>query len=90
MVRCSFNILAIIAPDIARYAKSKEDDFIAVGIGFIIGNTLLRSIGAILAISAGSWDLVNILQDLGLGVLGLGFLVFVQWTTEDNGLYSLV
>jgi cytosine permease len=46
------------------------------------------AVGAILALSAGTWDLAFILRDLGLGMLGLAFLTVVQWTTSDNALYS--
>lgn len=79
---------AITAPDLSRYASNKKAAYGAVTIGFFVGNSLLMIIGAILAISAGTWDLAIILSDLGLGVLGVAFLIMVQWTTSDNGLYS--
>lgn len=79
---------AITAPDISRYAKDKKSAYSAVTIGFLVGNTLLMVVGAILGLSAGTWDLALILSELGLGLLGLVFLIVVQWTTSDNTLYS--
>ncbi len=79
---------AILAPDIARYAKTKAGAYVGVCTGFLFGNTSLMIIGAVLALAAGTWDLAAILTGMGLGVIGLAFLIVVQWTTSDNGLYS--
>lgn len=79
---------AITAPDISRYAVNKKSAYAAVSIGFLVSCAMLMTIGAVLALSAGTWDLALILQNLGLGVLGLIFIIVIQWTTADNALYS--
>lgn len=79
---------AIMAPDISRYAKNKKSAYGAVAVGFFLGNSLLMIVGAVLAMTAGTWDFAGIFQVLGLGLVGLLFLTFIQWTTSDNGLYS--
>lgn len=79
---------AILAPDIARYAKSKTAAYVGASVGFLFGNSSLMIVGAVLALSAGTWDLAAILTKMGFGLVGLLFLIIIQWTTSDNGLYS--
>lgn len=84
----------IIIPDISRYGKSMVSGGMAAMIGATLGGlfSLLAGAAMVSATSVpGIGTLANIpaaMAALGLGVWAFFILVFAQWTTNDNNLYT--
>lgn len=79
----------LITPDISRFSKSKKDTVLGVLFGYFIVYVPIVFTGAFFAYSFGDWNVVNVmLLNLGLGVVAAIVLIFSQWTTNDNNLYS--
>jgi len=79
---------AAITPDLTRYSKSWGHSTGGVSFNFIISYPLMTFFGAFLAIGAGTYDIVVVMVSLGLGIPGIIMMIFAQWTSNDNNLYS--
>ena len=79
---------AAITPDIVRYSKNWKHGAGGISFNFLISYPLMTFFGAFLAIAAGTYDIVVVMVTLGLGVFGIVCMVFAQWTSNDNNLYS--
>ena len=79
---------AAITPDLTRYSKSLGHGVGGVSFNFLISYPLMTFFGAFLAIGAGTYDIVVVMVSLGLGIPGIIMMVFAQWTSNDNNLYS--
>lgn len=80
--------------DITRYGKSPKHAAVSGPLGYLGGALFCEFAGAIMVVATqflpiGSTpDLIAGMVALGLGVGALGALIFAQWTTNDNNLYS--
>jgi len=83
-----FMVGAVITPDVSRYAKSTGHSVAGVLLGFFVFQAVMLFMGTILGHAVGEWDVVKIMIGLGWGMVGMLVLVFAQWTTNDNNLYS--
>ncbi|MBD3280539.1 hypothetical protein GF389_03380 [Candidatus Dojkabacteria bacterium] len=63
-----------IVPDFFNKAKSARDVFLGSLMGFIPAGMIAGSIGAILTITTGTYDLVEVLNKLNLSFLAFSFL----------------
>ncbi|MDR6226702.1 cytosine permease [Desmospora profundinema] len=88
LVAGAFMVGAVISPDISRWAKTTKDAVLSAFFGFFVGNVIMIAIAVILAKAVGTGDLIEIFLTLGLGTSALLILIFAQWTTNDNNLYS--
>lgn len=88
LIAGTFVVGAVVAPDVARWARSPRDAAIAVFVGFLAGNVVMLSIAVALATATGTGDAVEIFIRLGMGTSALMILILGQWTTNDNNLYS--
>ena len=79
---------AIIAPDVARWARNAKEGFLAYFFGIWIMNLLVVSAGAAMTLVHGDANVPAAMIGLGLGVGALLMLILGQWTTNDNNLYS--
>ena len=85
---------AIIIPDISRYGKSMVSGGMAAITGAGLGGIFALLVGAAMVSAtnvSGIGTLANIpaaMAALGLGVWGFVILIFAQWTTNDNSLYT--
>lgn len=79
---------AIVAADIGRYAKTEKDAGISTTLAFVVGCTFFYIVGAIFSLAVGTWDIVEIMVGLQMGMIGLFLLIAIQWTTIQNNLYS--
>ncbi len=84
----TFAVGAVIQPDIARYAKSPKESWVAIIVGMVIANGFIVFAGAITAASMGTGDLPAVMLQLGLGIPALLVLIAAQWTSNDSNLYS--
>lgn len=83
-----FVLGAVLAPDMARWARTRRDAMIAGFIGFFIGNSFIIIVAAFFAQVMGLEDLMSALFALGLGVVAFLVLTLAQWTTNTTNLYS--
>jgi cytosine permease len=88
LVAGSFIVGAVVAPDVARWARSPKDAALSVFVGFFAGNVLMLGIAVVLATATGTGDPVEMVLRMGLGASALLVLILGQWTTNDNNLYS--
>ncbi|MGL4859566.1 MAG: purine-cytosine permease family protein [Enterobacteriaceae bacterium] len=79
---------AVMAPDIARYAKSRKDTLLGAGLGFLLGNSATILVALFLTKLTGSDALVDVFFKIGFGLSAIIVLVFAQWTTNSNNLVS--
>lgn len=79
---------ATTTADTTRYAKSATHTSIACGLAYLLTNGFMLLGGVLMAVTAGSGDLLVTMVALGLGVPALLILLLGQWTTNDDNLYS--
>lgn len=84
----SFVVGAVVAPDVSRYSKSTGHTIGGAVMAFAIVTPVVLICGTVLSQATGTWDIVDIMLRLGWGVLALILLMFAQWTSNDNNLYS--
>jgi cytosine permease len=87
MVVGSFAAGGAAQPDITRYAKTPWAAVWGTLIGYMIANMFIIIAGFITCLGTGSGDLPAAMLFLGMGIPALLFLIFAQWTTNDNNLY---
>ncbi|WP_255472913.1 cytosine permease [Planomicrobium sp. CPCC 101079] len=84
----TFAVGAVVQPDIARYARSSKDSWLAMIIAMMIANGFIVFAGAATSLAMGTGDLPAAMLQLGLGVPGILILLAAQWTSNDSNLYS--
>lgn len=78
----------VIAPDYNRFALSKKDAVLGSVLGVVPSALSLLAIGAILAISKGTHDIVEIFTVLGMPFLAMSILILATWTSNVMNIYS--
>jgi len=78
----------VISPDYNRFAASKKDAILGSIFGIIPSAILLLAIGAILAITQGTYDIVEIFSSLGFPFLAMSILILATWTSNVMNIYS--
>ncbi|WP_448011027.1 cytosine permease [Bacillus licheniformis] len=85
---------AVVFPDVTRYAKGAVSGGIGASVGYFLGGVFCLVAGAAMAIAANVPDIGStpnipaVMSKLGLGFLAFLIIVFAQWTTNDNNLYT--
>ncbi|MCL6445530.1 MAG: cytosine permease [Alicyclobacillus sp.] len=85
---------AVVFPDVTRYGKTPLKGGFGASIGYFLGGLFCVISGAAMSIAAhvpGVGTTPNIpaaMAELGLGFFAFLILVFAQWTTNDNNLYT--
>ncbi|MEK3936619.1 cytosine permease [Sporosarcina sp. FSL W7-1349] len=85
---------AVVFPDVTRYAKTAVSGGVSASVGYFFGGVFCIIAGAAMAIAAQVPDIgstPNIpaaMSKLGLGFFAFLILIFAQWTTNDNNLYT--
>lgn len=83
-----FAVGGVIAGDYSRYAKDRKGSILSSVIGVLpIGAALLIA-GAIMSVTAGTYDITQIVSTLGFPVLGFIILILATWTTNAVNAYS--
>jgi purine-cytosine permease-like protein len=79
----------IVAMDYGRYGSPVDSEKQSLGatLAWIVFGIALAIIGILAAITAGDWNPVNIMVELGLGWVGLLLLVAGSWTTNVTNVY---
>lgn len=77
-----------VSSDWSRFSKSRVAYFGGAFMGIIPASVLLGIIGIISQLAAGSWNPVEIVKSLGMGIPALLLIVFSTWTTNQATIYS--
>lgn len=78
---------AVLAPDVARFARNTRQAIISVW-GITLGFPLIFLISAIPSIATGKLEIMQIMIGLGLTLPALVMLVLSAWTNSTINLYS--
>jgi len=78
----------VISPDYNRFAATKKDAILGSILGIIPSALCLLAIGAILAITQGTYDIVEIFSSLGFPFLAMSILILATWTSNVINIYS--
>lgn len=85
-------IMAVIdIPTYYRFAKSKTDSFISIGLLFLFVLPILELIGVYIALHSGGSNIVDVLtggNSIVWQLWVLFFLLFAGWTTNNANIYS--
>ncbi|MBB6675661.1 purine-cytosine permease family protein [Cohnella nanjingensis] len=85
---------AVVFPDITRYGKTPLKGGLGASLGYFLGGLFCVGAGAAITLAAqvpGLGSTPNIpaaMAQIGLGFFAFLILVFAQWTTNDNNLYT--
>lgn len=78
----------VISADYNRFAATKKDAILGSVVGIIPSSMCLLAIGAILAVTQGTYDIVEIFSSLGYPFLAMTILILATWTTNVVNIYS--
>lgn len=78
----------VISPDYNRFAATKRDAVLGSIFGIIPSALCLLAIGAILAITQGTYDIVEIFSSLGFPFFAMSILILATWTSNVMNIYS--
>ncbi len=83
-----FAVGTVINADYSRYAKSRKDTIKATLIGVLPAAVLMITIGAIMAIAAGNYDITSVFASMGLPIVSMLVLILATWTTNTGNAYT--
>lgn len=78
----------VISPDYNRFAVSKKHAIWGSIMGIIPSALSLLAIGAILAVTQGTYDIVEIFASLGFPFFAMSILILATWTSNVMNIYS--
>ena len=78
----------VISPDYNRFAATKKDAILGSVFGIIPSALCLLAIGAIFAITQGTYDIVEIFSTLGFPFFAMSILILATWTSNVMNIYS--
>jgi len=79
----------IIMADYTRFCKPKIKDAFLVPSLLVITGIALFALGAVMGAGRGSFDLVQVMKELGFGWWGFLILWLAQWTSQLVAIYSM-
>ncbi|MEJ1091484.1 cytosine permease [Microbacterium istanbulense] len=83
-----FILGVVMAPDMARWARTPKQAMAAGFVGFFFGNSIILVVAIVLARIMNETELMTIFFALGLGGVAVIVLILAQWTTNTSNLYS--
>lgn len=83
-----FILGVVLAPDMARWAKTPKQAMAAGFVGFFFGNSIILVVAILLARIMNESELMTIYFALSLGGVAVIVLILAQWTTNTTNLYS--
>ncbi|MEM9866193.1 MAG: cytosine permease [Bacteroidota bacterium] len=78
----------VISPDYNRFAQTKRDAVLGSLFGILPSALCLLAIGAILAITQETYDIVQIFSKLGFPFFAMTILILATWTSNVMNIYS--
>lgn len=79
---------AVISPDQLRFTRGLKDIIIIGLIGFAVISVFQQVAAGILAMNSPSWDITQVLADLGFGTIAFLILLLASWSTNVGNAYS--
>jgi cytosine permease len=79
---------AFVASDFSRYARSDLHNWLGTLPGTFFVSFLLGLVGMLAVAATGDWNPVLVVQDFGMGLPALIFILLANWTTNHSVLYS--
>lgn len=76
------------APNWARFAKSPRTGFLVGFLAFFVGNTVMILAGMLGGLAIQEGDMIEIMIDMGIIVMGILILLFNIWTTNTATAYA--
>ncbi|WP_217178771.1 cytosine permease [Streptomyces sp. AC495_CC817] len=83
-----FILGVVLAPDMARWAKTPKQAMAAGFVGFFFGNSIILVVSILLARVLDETELMTMYFVLGMGAIAVVVLILAQWTTNTSNLYS--
>lgn len=78
----------IISPDQLRYTRSIKDIVIIAVIGFAFISIFQQVAAGVLAMDSPSWDITEVLENLGFNWIAFLILLLAAWSTNVSNAYS--
>lgn len=78
----------IISPDQLRYTRSLNDIVIISVIGFALISLFQQVSAGVLAMDSPSWDITEVLENLGFNWVAFLILLLAAWSTNVSNAYS--
>lgn len=79
---------AIISPDQLRFTRNLKDVFMIGLIGFALISVFQQIAAGVLAMGSPSWDITEVLANLGFGNIAFVILLLAAWSTNVSNAYS--
>jgi len=83
-----FAVGATTNPDYTRYAKNRGATVMATALGVIPAAVLMFMVGAVMSLSAGTYDITSVFASMGLPILSMLVLILATWTTNTGNAYT--
>lgn len=83
-----FAVGTVINSDYSRYAKGRGSTILATVLGVLPAAVLMFMVGAVMALSAGTYDITQVFASMGLPVLSMLVLILATWTTNTGNAYT--
>lgn len=84
----TFALGGVISGDYSRFAKNRTDVVKSSLLGVLPAGILMITLGAVLTMSTGIYDISQILVSVGVPAFGLIALILATWTTNVTNAYS--
>ncbi|MCG8485752.1 MAG: cytosine permease [Clostridia bacterium] len=84
----SFALGGVIAGDYSRYAKNRGDVIKSSVLGVIPAGIAMITMGGLMSLVSGTYDITMVLTELGVPSLGLVALILATWTTNTVNAFS--
>lgn len=78
----------IISPDQLRFTRNIKDVLIIGLLGFAVISVFQQVAAGILSMSSPSWDITEVLSDLGFNSIAFLILLLAAWSTNISNAYS--
>ena len=75
--------------NLTRFAKSRKATIASTFLGIVPAALLMLTMGAIMAVTAGTTDITELFVNLGFPVLGVLALILATWTTNTTNFYMM-
>ncbi|UII78794.1 cytosine permease [Flagellimonas sp. CMM7] len=82
------SVAVVICPDYNRFAASKKDAIFGSLFGILPSASVLLAVGALFAITQGTYDIVEIFASLGFPFFAMVILILATWTSNVINMYS--
>lgn len=79
---------AVISPDHLRYTRGIKDILIIGMVGFALISVFQQISAGVLAMQAPSWDITEVLSNLGFNWVAFVILLLAAWSTNVSNAYS--